>query len=392
MTGVARQGQRCGSTLRAAHVSRWWSAAGGAVAVLLVGSLFAQPSPPPYQSAAAGYRYSFPRDHGSHPSFRTEWWYYTGHLRTPSGRPFGYELTFFRRLMPPEDVKTLPSRWSVTQLYLAHFAVTDVSAQTFHFSEKVSREGLGKAGADETGLRVWVDDWKAETVDARAAIQRLSARDGHAAVSLTLEPAKPPVIHGTEGISRKGMAEGQASHYYSLTRLATTGTLRIGNDTFPVTGTSWMDHEFGSADLSPEVAGWDWFSLQLNDATELMLYRLRRSDGTSDPASSGTLINADGSARHLQLSDIEVIPSGSWTSPVSKASYPQRWHVRVPSLDLSLEVVPVMADQELRTARSTQVTYWEGAVTVSGSRLARPLHGHGYVELTGYAERLTRKL
>ncbi len=391
MTSAARQVPSGGRRQRWTRIGRARTAA-GTVVVLLLGSLFAHASTTAFQSAEPGYRYSFPRDHGAHPVFRTEWWYYTGHLQTASGRTFGYELTFFRRGMPPEDVKTLPSRWSVTQLYLAHFAVTDVAAGTFTFSEKVSREGLGKAGADESGLHVWIDDWKAASSDGQAASHQLFARDGHAALSLTLEPAKPPVIHGTEGISRKGAAPGQASHYYSLTRLTTTGSLRIGADTFPVTGTSWMDHEFGSADLSPDVVGWDWFSLQLDDATELMLYRLRRADGTSEPASSGTVIDADGTTRHLTLGDFSVRSAGTWTSPASKATYPQQWHVDVPSLHLSLDVVPVMADQELRTARSTQVTYWEGAVTVTGSRNDRPVRGRGYVELTGYAEQLTRKL
>lgn len=343
-----------------------------------------------FRPATAGYRFQFPRDHGAHPDFRTEWWYYTGHLATAEGRRFGFELTFFRRAIPPEDVKTRPSRWSLNQLYLAHFAVTDIAAGKFHFSDKLSREGLGKAGADASRLHVWIDDWRAEADGGDA--QTLIGRDGESAISLTLRPAKPIVVHGKDGTSRKGSEPGQASHYYSFTRLATTGTVTIGKESFAVTGTSWMDHEFGSADLSSDLVGWDWFSIQLDDQTELMLYRLRRADGSADPVSSGTVVSPDGRPRHLSAPDVDVQVTGTWTSPASKARYPSRWRLAIPSLALSLEVVPLVADQELRTSRSTQVTYWEGAVSVTGTSQGRPVNGQGYVELTGYAERLTRKL
>ncbi len=345
-----------------------------------------------FRTAMPGYHFQFPKDHGSHPAFRTEWWYYTGHLRTAGGRPFGFELTFFRRAIPPEDVKTLPSRWSVTQLYLAHFAVTDVSGRHFYVAEKLSREGLGKAGADEQHLRVWIDDWHAAASQDSAGMLTLSAQSDETALSLTLVPAKPVVIHGREGISRKGAEPGQASHYYSFTRLRTSGTLTIGKETFAVTGESWMDHEFGSADLADDLAGWDWFSLQMADHSELMLYRLRRTDGASDVASSGTVVSADGHSRHLSIEEFTIDVTDYWTSPVSRARYPSRWRLTVPSLGLALDLVPLLADQELRTGRSTQVTYWEGAVAVTGTNQGRPAAGHGYVELTGYAERITKKL
>lgn len=350
------------------------------------------PSTPSFRPATAGYRYEFPKDHGSHPAFRTEWWYYTGHLRAQDGRPFGFELTFFRRAVPPDDVKTRPSQWSVSQLYLAHFAVTDIAGRRFQFSEKLSRAGLGKAGAEESRLRVWIDDWRAEApVDATGA-HTLLARDGALALALTLQPTKPLVIHGQDGISRKGAEIGQASHYYSFTRLATTGSLSIDGERFDVAGTGWMDHEFGSSDLSKDLVGWDWFSIQLADDSELMLYRLRRSDGSSDPVSSGTVVSADGQTRHLSVTDVGIEATGTWTSPESKAVYPNKWRLAIPSLDLALDVVPLLEQQELRTSRSTQVTYWEGAVAVSGTKQGRPVKGQGYVELTGYAARLTQKL
>ena len=252
-----------------------------------------------FRFATEGYRYSFPRDHGAHEEFRTEWWYYTGQVTAKDGRPFGYELTFFRRGMPRDQTKTLPSQWAVTHLYLAHFAVSDLSKGRFHYADKMSRAGLGKAGAAQDRLHVWIDRWSAESPSSAPDTQILQAADGDMAIQFTVSPGKPLVVHGTDGISRKGSAPGQASHYYSFTRLATTGILTIGNESFDVTGTSWMDHEFGSADLDKDLVGWDWFSLQLDDQRELMLYRLRRADGSAHSASSGTLIDRNGQGHHL---------------------------------------------------------------------------------------------
>lgn len=352
-----------------------------------------EPVPPSsFEQATAGYRYEFPRDHGSHPSYRTEWWYYTGHLRAKAGRLFGYELTFFRRAVSPEDIKTQPSQWSASHLYLGHFAVTDVEGRRFHFSEKLSRAGLGKAGAEESRLHAWIDDWRADAEPASNGIHTLFARDGTVTLNLQLQPAKPLVIHGHDGISRKGAGEGNATHYYSFTRLATTGNVTIGTERFEVIGTSWMDHEFGSTDLGSSLSGWDWFSIQLEDQSELMLYRLRRKDGGSDLESSGTAVSPDGKTRHLSVSDIRIESTRTWTSQESKAVYPSAWQIVVPSMDLVLDVMPLLADQELRTSRSTQVTYWEGAVSVSGIKHGRSVKGQGYVELTGYAERIMQKM
>lgn len=364
------------------------------VLMLAGGSIAApvDPADPSFRLAEAGYRYEFPRDHGAHDAFRTEWWYYTGHLETAEGRRFGFELTFFRRGIPPDQVETRPSRWSVDQLYLAHLAVTDVTGRRFHFRDRISRAGLGKAGADATHLNVWLDQWKAEEAGQTGDRQTLDAKADRVALALTLAPAKPLVIHGERGISKKGAAAGQASHYYSFTRLKTAGTLTLGTETFRVTGASWMDHEFGSADLSADLVGWDWFSIQLADNRELMIYRLRRADGTSDPASSGTLVFADGHTQHLSATDIQLTPLDTWTSPTSKATYPHRWQVSIPSLGLSLNLTPLLADQELRTSRSTLITYWEGAVDVTGTERDQPIHGNGYIELTGYAERFKQKL
>jgi predicted secreted hydrolase len=349
-----------------------------------------------FTQAREGYRYQFPRDHGSHDQFRTEWWYYTGNLIAKNGRLFGYQLTFFRRGIPLEDVETMPSKWSITQLYLAHFAVSDLTTGRFRFGERLSRAALGKAGAEAERLHVWIDGWRVEGMepdgDGQSREQILEAADGDLAIALSVVPEKPLVIHGTGGISRKGADIGQASHYYSLTSLTTTGRITIGHESFEVTGTSWMDHEFGSADLSPDLVGWDWFSLQLADQTELMLYRLRRADGSADAASSGTFIDREGHGHALSLNDFALEPISFWTSPVSHARYPQKWHLAVPSQHLVLELVPRMAEQELRTDRSTQVTYWEGAIKTTGTSGGKPITGFGYMELTGYAERFSKKL
>jgi predicted secreted hydrolase len=292
--------------------------------------------------------------------------------------------------MPREETKTLPSQWAVTHLYLAHFAVSDLSKGRFHYAEKMSRAGLGKAGAMRDRLHVWIDQWKAESPPVAPGTQILHAADGDLAIHFTVSPEKPLVVHGTGGISRKGSVA--ASHYYSFTRLATTGKLTIGGETFDVTGRSWMDHEFGSADLGKDLVGWDWFSLQLDDQRELMLYRLRRKDGSADPVSSGTLVDRDGRGQHLTISQFTLEPISYWTSQTSHGRYPQRWRLTIPSEQLSLELVPLMAEQELITSRSTQVTYWEGAIEARGTIKEKPIKGQGYMELTGYAERIPNKL
>lgn len=361
------------------------------LAFTLIGQTLAADSPSEFTVAEAGYRYEFPRDHGSHDRYRTEWWYYTGNLTAKDGRPFGYQLTFFRRAMPADQIKTLPSKWSITQLYLAHFAVTDLSDREFHFAEKISRAGLGKAGAETGRLDVWIDRWRTESPTG-SDHHLLTAADGEFAIQLDLSPEKPLVLHGTDGISRKGEEAGQASHYYSFTRMDTKGQLTIGKQSFEVTGTTWMDHEFGSSDLGKDLVGWDWFSLQLDNQTEVMLYHLRRTDGTADPVSSGTYVDREGKGHHLTIGDFSLEPLSEWSSPTSKARYPQKWKLTIPSQQLSLELIPRMAEQELSTTRSTQVTYWEGAIAVSGVAGGRASTGHGYMELTGYAERFDKKL
>lgn len=376
---------------------------GSLAAFLLLGPASVAPASPAFKDrhappgdsfrqATPGYHYRFPEDHGSHDEFRTEWWYYTGHLSTTDGRPFGFQLTFFRRGIRSEAVQSNPSRWAVRHLYLAHFAVTDIRHGRFRYAEKVSRAGLGKAGAETGTLRVWIDRWIAETASPAHDAHHLRAASDGFAVDLILDAEKPPVIHGRQGTSRKGPGPGQASHYYSLTRLATAGVLEVDGTPYRVTGTSWMDHEFGSGDLGEDQVGWDWYSLQVDGGLEVMLYVLRRRDGTPDPASSGTLVFPEGRSQHLERTDFQVAALDHWTSPESGARYPSRWWITVPRYGLAFTLSPRLPHQELITRRSTLVTYWEGAVEVTGTRLGAPLTGQGYVELTGYAERFGPRL
>jgi len=335
------------------------------------------------------YQYEFPQDHGTHDEFQTEWWYYTGHLQATNGHTFGYQLTFFRRAAPSKPAAQNPSRWAIRQLYFAHFALTDETGRRFHFFEKMSRAGIGKAGAEVGRLAVWVDGWRAEADGDQHVLQ---ATAGDLSLRLRLTPEKPPVIHGLAGISRKGNHPGESSHYYSFTRMKTGGTLMLDGTTVPVTGISWMDHEFGSHQLSTEQVGWDWFSLQFADATELMIYQIRRQDGSVEPASGGTWIRADGVAVPLARDDITLEVLDHWQSPQSDGRYPGRWRIRIPSVGLTADVAPTVSAQELITRHSTQVTYWEGSVTVAGQREGRTVAGVGYAELTGYATPLRRRL
>jgi predicted secreted hydrolase len=334
-----------------------------------------------FEAALPGRVLRFPADHAAHPTFQTEWWYYTGHLRTAEGETYGYQLTFFRRRIDEGTWLTNPAQWSPQQLYMAHFAISDERQQRFRYAEKINRPSLGIAGAQEERYRVWNDEWHAELVGPYHHLQ--ASMDGFA-INLILLPEKPPVIHGIDGVSQKGEEKGNASHYYSLTRVKTDGLLYVRGVPQEVTGYSWMDHEFGSSQLGPTQVGWDWFSVQLENRTELMVYQLRHEDGRIDRYSSGTLVHPDGWAEHLSLGSFEVVALGQWTSPRSGATYPQGWEIRVPGAGLSLRLTPDFADQELDTQSSTRVVYWEGSIAVAGTQQGKPVHGQGYVELVGY--------
>ena len=367
------------------------SVVGGFISLTIFGLCsLAQGQEPPSSTAVSqtwkpalpGYTYEFPRDHGQHPEHKIEWWYFTGNLQTQKGRRFGYQLTFFR--IGAEMQPVVKSPWALRDVWMAHFAITDVQATEYHHADRLNRAGPGIAGATEK--RVWNEDWfctisPPEKANLAGAFV-LQAADRDFALQLSLEAGKPVVIHGADGISQKGVTAGNASHYYSLTRMPSQGTVRIGEETFEVTGQSWMDHEFGTSFLEKGTVGWDWFSGQLSDGSELMLFQLR---GDSDKDSSaGTLIRPDGSTVALKAGDFTLLPGKIWKSP-NGAAYPIQWQIKVPAQGIVLTSQAVLPNQEFRSEATPGLGYWEGAVDYSGTIQGREVKGQGYLEMTGYS-------
>ncbi len=349
-----------------------------------------------WKQAAAGYQFQFPRDHASHPDYKIEWWYYTGNVTARDGRRFGYQVTFFR--VGVDHTPTNPSRWAVRDLFMTHLAVSDASGQRYRYAEKLSRGGPGLAGADRDRYNVWNDDWTATITAIREPgsgnrQQHVLKAAGHnAAIDLVLDEGKPPAINGVNGISQKGAQAGNASHYYSLTRMPTRGSISVDGERFDVEGDSWMDHEFGTSFLEPEQRGWDWFAIQLSDGRELMLYQLRRGDGSRDPRSSGTLIDRSGRTTHLANADFTLARGRAQFKSKNGAVYPIEWTVSVPAQRIALTVTTPLTDQELSLERSTGIAYWEGMIDVSGTTNGTAVSGHGYLEMTGYHGSLGRVL
>ena len=358
-----------------------------------------------WEAALPGYHYEFPRDHFNHPGYQTEWWYYTGNLKTAEGRRFGFELTFFRqglvrrapaparaksgRVQPaPSGSLTAPSDvWRVNDIWLAHLALSDLNAGRFYHQERMNRAGPGLAGADLTSRRIWNGNWEVQFDPASAGsqpLQHLQAVADDFTLRLTLRSRKPPVINGVDGISQKAPGRGHASHYISCTRLDADGNLELGGQSLSVSGLAWMDHEFFSSQLTPDQIGWDWFSIQLDNGEDLMLFRLRRRDGSVDPYSAGTFVDAAGASRHLAVAQFSLVPGATWTSPANGAHYPVHWTVRVPSLALELTASTPLEDQELVSGNQFWPTYWEGAISLHGVRAGKPVAGVGYLEMTGY--------
>jgi predicted secreted hydrolase len=331
----------------------------------------------------------FPQDHGAHPGYRTEWWYYTGNLRSKSGRQFGFQLTFFRSRISPRGAEkewpAEPSAWRSSQVYLAHAALSDVDGKRHMHIEDVSRAALGLAGVrqSEEYTEVFLKNWFTRV---EPDSHTLNLKSADFSFKLTFRPKKPLVFHGDRGYDIKGSTPERASCYYSFTRLTGQGEITMGGDTFAVTGQAWMDHEFSTASLEPGITGWDWFSLQLSDNSEIMVYLFRTKTGGIHSASSGTYVRADSTVRKLIREDIMVDVMDTWQSKQSKARYPVRWRLQIAALAVDLKVHAKFVNQEMRTLDSTGVTYWEGSVAIDGIKNKQPIKGEGYVELTGYAE------
>lgn len=348
----------------------------------------------------AGYRKAdrvrklvFPEDHGSHPGYKTEWWYFTGNVKTANGRKFGYQFTIFRNALHPGDtavqeaagasgkVAKTGSRWNTSQIYMAHAALSDISNGRFYYDQQFSRGVLGMAGAQARPFRVWLDQWSVAgrgnpCQDCFAVELTVAARDFR--LQMQLNNTRDVVLHGQQGLSAKSLDPGNASYYYSYVRLQTNGRIILGNNTYPVSGDSWFDHEWSSSALALDQQGWDWFALQLSNRSEIMLYRLRNDDDPGRDFYYGSLIQAGGSPRTLGGKDIKIDTLSYWHSPVTGVRYPSAWAIELPGLRLS--VTPKMPNQELNTS----IRYWEGAVRVSGTAGQADVTGEGYVELTGY--------
>ncbi|WNZ26270.1 hypothetical protein HJG54_27915 [Leptolyngbya sp. NK1-12] len=339
-----------------------------------------------FEKAMAPKPWQFPQDFGAHEDYQTEWWYYTGNMATDEGREFGFQLTFFRQALAPEPAQPVAnqaSHWRSNQVYSAHFTISDIAQKKFYPYERFSRGTVGLAGAETEPYHVWLEDWSATEVAPGQV--RLQAQTAEVALDLLVEQTRPPVLQGDHGLSIKGLEPGNASYYYSLVQQPTTGTITVQGHPYSVSGLTWKDHEYSTSSLSAGTVGWDWFSMQFDNGSALMLYLLRHEDGTLETTSAGTFIAPAGETTPLSWQDWQLKVLDTWKSPKTGAVYPAKWTIEIPKLALTLQGQPLMPNQELNVATAT---YWEGAVEFDGQQANETLHGKGYVELTGYADRL----
>ncbi len=338
-----------------------------------------------YARALEPRSFSFPSDHADHPEFRNEWWYFTGNLQNEVGRPFGFQVTLFRNSLVPEAPEESGSPWRTNQLYMGHLALSDIQEDRFYHAERFQRSALGLAGVDAQPLRIWLDDWEIKGVSKDPMKWKLFAKTEEFGINLEVTPIKPLVLQGNQGLSQKGKEPGNASYYYSFTRMIASGEVITRDGIFDVTGSSWLDREWSTSVLESNQVGWDWFALQLNDGTDLMYYQLRDKAGKPSEQSSGKLVNPNGESRNLNFEEVALKVVEFWKSPNSGASYPAGWILKLASENLDLEISPRMSDQELQTT----VSYWEGSVRVQGTQNGQPIQGFGYVEMTGYDQFMT---
>jgi predicted secreted hydrolase len=331
-----------------------------------------------FARATAPRDFVFPRDHHSHPAFRNEWWYLTGNLGTVDGREFGYQLTFFRIALAPEGAAPArASTWATREVWMAHAAVTDIDGKQHYHSQRLSRGAAGLAGNSGPPFRLWLDDWHISGGDQVFPWQ-VSATTDEFGIQLDLAPRREVLLQGNKGLSQKSPAAGNASYYYSVTRLATTGFITVGGNRYPVGGLSWLDREWSTSALGPDQAGWDWFSLQLDSGEDVMYYQLRKDDGVIDPLSRGSWLGKDGEQRPLVPERVKLTPVKYWQGP-DGTRYPIRWRMVLDDPRRVWIIAAALEDQLMETV----VTYWEGTVNVleagTGSRI-----GRGYLEMTGY--------
>jgi predicted secreted hydrolase len=318
--------------------------------------------------------FTFPDDHGPHPGFRNEWWYLTGNLAAEDGRRFGYQLTFFNLQLPRSAITDSASNWHSERIWMAHFAVTDAAGRQHYAFERFARENPGLAGAQVEPFSVWLEDWRIRGTAGSADLPwQVQATEEDIGLDLQLSSAKAPVLQGDAGLSRKSATPGNASYYYSLTRLPTRGTLQLGNETLEVTGNSWLDREWSTSALDVDQTGWDWFSLQFDDGTELMYYQLRDLQGQAHPFSAGKHMANDGTTTTLSSQELVLDALTHWTSPTG-ITYTTTWSMKTRNLDLKIEAV--LPDQWMNLS----LPYWEGAVVVI-DQTSGALLGRGYLEM-----------
>jgi predicted secreted hydrolase len=338
--------------------------------------------------ARPGWKYEFPRDHGPHRGFKTEWWYATGNLVDEQGHEYGFQLTFFRQGIHPGEKPVNGSRFRVNELPFAHFAFTEVSGKSFRSFQRSSRGAFGEAGFatpfQNHGRMAWMEGWMLEQIGPgtfHLLASDASQGEGRG-VDLNLTEDRPPLIHGKDGMSPKSSKPGHASHYYSLARLQASGSVMVNGVSHHVKGTVWFDHEWSTNQLEPDEVGWDWSGLHLSNGDDLMVFRIR--DKTGLPSfRSGTLRSADGTVRALE--DVEMTPESTWKSPHTGGVYPVAWNLKIPSSGLSLVVKAKLVDQELLLA---PFAYWEGAVRGEGVSSGKSVTAEGYFEMTGYGGKI----
>jgi predicted secreted hydrolase len=342
-----------------------------------------------FAKALDPYDFSFPQDHGSHEEFKTEWWYYTGNLEDANGHEFGYQLTVFRNGLEPifdaEDKKNVLNNWQTKEIYMAHFAITDINNKKFYSFEKLGRESLGQAGARANPYKIWVKNWSIQSSPKATAENIfpiiLRAQDKNISMKLNLKPVKPVTLQGLDGLSQKSSGAGNASYYYSISKLASKGKIQIGDQVFKVKGFSWLDREFSTSSLGDTLAGWDWFALQLENNVEIMYYRLRDQENNTDIVhSGGVIIDAAGEKHPFTAQDIILNSTEKFKSKYSGAEYPISWTMEIPKLDLKVKIKPLLKDQE----HQNNYPYYEGAIEVNGEFSKNKITGKGYMELVGY--------
>jgi len=343
-----------------------------------------------YLRATGPREFIFPDDHGPHPGYRTEWWYYTGNLFTEDGRQFGYQFTIFRnQLNPPAgdaDSLAYGKDWNTNQLYLGHFAIADVENEDHVFEERYSRGAAGLAGAQVAPYRIWLEDWEINRMESNGAndknfpVKITAKMEDGTSIDVTVDPIKPLILQGEQGYDRKGEGQGNASYYLSFTRMETEGSITKDGQVFDVSGSSWMDHEWSTSALSENQEGWDWFSIQLSNGYDLMYYQLRNNDGSVSKFTTGSLIGPDGEKTTIGPNDVTLDVRDSWESRHSKSIYPSSWQMKIPKADLTLDLQPLFPDQVM----DVSVRYYEGTLSVSGSMNGKEIGGNGFIEMTGY--------